>query len=175
MKYYKYIDLDFANVAEKIKILITNNPNIIKSFWTTMNSQLILYAFPEIQKMFDPLKINVRTVSLVSVTTFSNTSGIHRDYSDRDVRINIPIINCEGSKTNFYKSEYAPTKLFLPNNVPYYQIDYDKCTIVDSFCLNKPAAIRVTELHQVVANPFHLPRISCTVDFKENIDYIIND
>jgi hypothetical protein len=172
MKYYKYLDLDFLDVSEKLKTYTINNKDKIQGFWTYLDTPKMLYLFPEIQKMFDPLNIKIKRLSLITATVSSTENGIHRDHTDCNVRINIPILNCAGSITNFYKSDAEPVKLLLPNGVPYYQIEYNKCTLVDSFCLDRPAAIRVTEPHQVIVGTT-VPRISCTIEFEENIDYLL--
>ena len=172
MKYYKYLDLDFLSVAEKLKTYILDNKDQIEGFWTRLDTPRILLLFPEIQKMFDPMNIKIKRISVVNVDPSRN--GIHRDDTNCNVRINIPILNCDSSVTNFYKTDAEPIKLFTPNGTPYLQIDNSQCVLVDSFCLNKPAALRVTEPHQVVANPDYSPRIACTIEFVENIDYLLD-
>jgi hypothetical protein len=171
MKYYRYLDLDFLHVAEKLETYAINNKDKIKGFWIPLDTPKILYLFPEIQKMFDPLNIKIKRIILVHATM--PLGEIHRDISDCNVRINIPILNCIGSITNFYKSDTEPVLKRLRNGTPYYYKESNECTLVDSFCLDRPAAIRVTALHQVIVNNACVPRISCTIEFEENIDYLL--
>jgi hypothetical protein len=172
MRYYKYLDLDFVPVAEKLKTYLLDNKDKIEGFWTNLDTPKILLLFPEIQKMFDPMNIKIKRISVVTVDP--SYTGIHRDDTNYNVRINIPILNCEYSVTNFYKTDAEPIKLFTPNGMPYLQIDNSQCVLVDSLCLNMPAALRVTEPHQVIVNPNYSPRIACTIDFVENIDYLLD-
>lgn len=172
MRFYKYLDLDFLPVAEKLKSYILDNKDQIQGFWTRLDTPRILLLFPEVQKMFDPMNIKIKRISVVTVDP-SNT-GIHRDDTDCNVRINIPILNCNSSVTNFYKTDADPIQKFTPNGTPYLQIENSKCILVDSFCLDRPAALRVTEPHQVIVNPDYSPRIACTIEFVENIDYLLD-
>jgi len=176
MKYYQYLDLDFLPVVEKFKIYISNNNDKIQGFWTYLDTPEMLAFCPEIQKMFDPMNITVEHISIITadIGHTNNRNSIHRDDTNSNVRINIPILNCAESITNFYTTSEDPVKMYLPNGIPYFYYDYNKCTLVDSFSLYKPAALRVTELHQVVANKNHLPRISITVEFEENIDGLLD-
>jgi hypothetical protein len=172
MKYYKYLDLDFLSVAEKLKTYVLDNKDQIQGFWTRLDTPKILLLFPEVQKMFDPMNIRIKRISVVTVD-LSNT-GIHRDDTNCNVRINIPILNCATSFTNFYKTDADPIQKFTPNGTPYLQIENSKCILVDSFCLDRPAAIRVTEPHQVIVNSDYVPRIALTIEFIENIDYLLD-
>ena len=173
MKYYRYLDLDYTVACEKLKKYAIENASKIKSFWTYLDAPKIIKLFPEVQSMFDPLNINIKKISLITTSNTSIKNGIHRDDTDCNVRINLPIMNCEKSITNFYESNAEPTKLFLPNGVPYLQIDHNLCKLVDSICLDRPAALRIKEPHQVVTFE-NSKRISCTVEFFENIDYLLD-
>jgi hypothetical protein len=174
MKYYRYLDLDHKVACEKLKNYAMENASKIKNFWTFLNTPKLLKLFPEVQSMFDPLNITIKQISLITSNNTSIRDGIHRDHTNCNVRINIPIMNCEGSVTNFYSSNAEPQKLLLSNGIPYYQIDYNKCVLVDSFCLEKPAALRIREPHQVIASSQQSPRVSCTIEFVENIDYLLD-
>jgi len=172
MKYYKYIDLDYKIFAEKMKSYIFSNGEMFKTFWTQLDSDLILSNIPETSSMFKPYNINVMNISITRSFNTNSLLGLHRDYSEAELRINIPILNCEKSVTNFYYSTVDPTLEILANGIPYLDYNYKNCTLVDSFCLDRPAILRVKEIHQVVANANYLPRISCTIDFKENIFHL---
>ena len=174
MKYYKYLDLNYKTTCEKLKLYALEKESEINNFWNVLDTPSILKIIPEIQYMFDPLNINIKNISLIKTVNTSINNDIHRDYTICKVRINLPIMNCEESTTNFYKSTANPKKGFLTNGVPYYQIDLIDCELADSMCLNKPAVLRVQEPHQVIANKQFLPRISCTIEFYENIEYLLN-
>lgn len=175
MKYYKYLDLDYKRAVDSLRSYVTLNRSMIKSFWTYLDTNEVLKLYPEVQEMFNPLNIHIKTISVIASSSTSLTEGIHRDYVENPVRINLPLLNCEGSVTNFYRTTVEPEKKYLPNGIPYNKIEYKNCVLVDSFCLDRPAALRVKEPHQVVANKLKLPRISCTIDFIEDIEYLLED
>jgi hypothetical protein len=174
MKYYQYLDLDYKVAAEKLKLYYLEEADNIKSFWNPLNTIKILQMIPEIQYMFNPLKIKIKHIHLIKTDNTSICDGIHRDDTTCNVRINLPIMNCDEAVTNFYTSGTEPIKKFLINGGPYYYLKLSDCKLVDSMCLHMPAALRVKEFHQVVANKQFLPRVSCTIEFYENIDYLLD-
>lgn len=173
MKYYRYIDLDYKKSADILRSYFKENQHMFKTFWTHLKAKEILKTYPEIQEMFNPLNITIQEINMIVSYNTNPLDGIHRDHTEQNVRINIPILNCENSITNFYKSDVKPTLSYLLNGFGYAHITRENCTLVDSFCLDRPAAIRVRELHQVVTNSKNLPRISATFQFIENIDYLL--
>lgn len=173
MRYYKYLDLDFLPVAEKFKTYALDKRVPLGGSWVNLNTEEVLGLFPEIQKMFDPMGITVSRISLITVN--NEQTVIHRDYTNKNVRINVPILNCAESVTNFYTTDIDPIRKFTPVGVPYWYYESDKCKLVDSFSLNRPAVLRVNELHQVVTNVSYLPRMSITIEFTEDIDYLLED
>lgn len=171
MKYYKYLDLDHTVVCDKIRRYI--GKNITPIFWNHTNRDHMLSKIPELQTMFDPLGIHIRKISILNAW-FTGQGTIHIDACDAKVRINLPILNCDNSVTNFYKSNAPLVSSVLPNGVPYFKIDPSQCELVDSFCLNRPAAIRIGAPHQVEVLSRVVPRISCTIEFEENIEYLLD-
>jgi hypothetical protein len=138
-----------------------------------MNRDDMLLKIPELQTMFEPLGIHIRKISIVTAW-FLNPGAIHVDEGNVSVRINLPILNCENTITNFYRSTAPLVRSLLPNGVAYFRIDPDQCELVDSFCLDRPAAIRIGAPHQVYVKSAVVPRISCTIEFKENIEYLLD-
>ena len=172
MKYYQYLDLECQSVCQQLKEFVLRKPEIIKGFWTELDVNMLLSEIQGFQEVFDPLNIHIDKVSLIY--TDRTVGAIHTDTSPVAVRINLPVLNCENTETIFYKSSVPPVRRYLPNGVPYEHIDPIMCTIVDRFCLSGPTAIRVLAPHSTAAASEDLPRISCTVRFKENIDYLLD-
>ena len=174
MQYYKYLDLDYQVACRKLKAYILKNSSLLTDFWNDINTQEVMLSIPEIQKMFDPLSIKIKQISILVTRPKSIHDGIHIDHTSTNVRINLPLFNCEHSVTNFYSTTGLPTKMFLPNGVAFEDLDYSSCKLEDSFCLNQPAALRVTVPHQIVVNPDIDYRVSATIEFEENIDYLLD-
>jgi hypothetical protein len=122
MKYYKYLDLDFLPVVEKFKIYISNNKDKIQGFWTYLNTPDILAFCPEVQKMFEPMHITVKHISIINadISHTNHRNSIHRDDTNSNVRINIPILNCAESITNFYTTSEDPVKMYLPKGLNFF-------------------------------------------------------
>jgi hypothetical protein len=174
MKYYRYLDLDYKNVIDKISPYLLENFSKSNSFFVPLNNQNILQKFPEIQKIFDPLNIHVDKLALIVYnSTWHNF--IHIDDPEDSTRINFPILNCEKSQTNFYQLKQGRSMKTDPagilSNVLY--AESQDCVLVDSFCLDQATVLRTNVLHNVTLNPDVSFRISLTAKFKENIDYFL--
>jgi hypothetical protein len=174
MQYYKYLDLDYQVACQKLRAYILENSSLLTDFWNDINTQEVISSIPELQTMFDPLSITIKQISILVTRPKSIYDGIHIDYTSTNVRINLPLVNCKHSVTNFYSTTKVPTKEFLPNGVAYKDLEYSSCTLEDSFCLNRPAALRVTVPHQIMVNSDIDYRVSATIEFEENIDYLLD-
>ena len=172
MQYYRHLDLDFTEAQQCLLEFCKENKSKLTAFWNNTNTPELLAKYPAIQKMFDPLGLHVERLSIIATR---ENSFIHVDHVKEKVRINIPILNCEHSLTKFFVTDKEPSKHFLPNGTPYYFFKEEDCTLVDSMCLNRPAALNVQELHQVVLTTPNVTRIACTISFKENIDHLLVD
>ena len=170
MQYYKFLDLEFEHVSVKLKSFYLKNENMFKTFWTNVSLVPIINEIPELQEMFDPLRITIKSVSFVKST--NRFSEIHRDHTVYLSRINLPVLNCELTKTKFYTTDKEPTKKLLPNGVTYLSFNAKDCVQADSFCLSQPALLKVQELHQVCSDNPNLPRVSCTIGFHEDIEHL---
>jgi hypothetical protein len=100
MKYYRYLDLDYKNVIDKISPYLLENFSKSNSFFVPLNNQNILQKFPEIQKIFDPLNIHVDELALIVYnSTWHNF--IHIDDPEDSTRINFPILIVKNLKLIF--------------------------------------------------------------------------
>jgi hypothetical protein len=172
MKYYRYIDLDYKIILDDVRSYIKNNPSKLKSSYTNLDLTDFLNSVPKFPSIFQPLNLTIKTVSVI--ISNDKFGSIHVDQADCKVRINIPILNCEKSETRFFINHGAVQRRVLQNGVAWFYVDPSKCDHVDTLVLDKPAVLRVTVPHQVVAGDV-LPRISISVRFHENIDHLIND
>ena len=61
MKYYKYLDLDYQSVADKIKIFLEARPEFVapgRGAWVAAPREIVKEA-PELLTMFKPLGLDV--------------------------------------------------------------------------------------------------------------------
>jgi hypothetical protein len=176
MKYYKYLDLlGWEEVAEKIKIYLMLRPylcdEVANGPWTNADLEELYVEIPELVKLFEPLNITINNVSFF--TQSRKICNIHRDACTENFRINIPIINCEGSITRFFKSTKPPILTTQPNGIPYEIEDSSGCILVASAEVIKPTLLRVREPHQVVIFHANYPRITCTIKFNEDVEHLL--
>jgi len=98
----------------------------------------------------------------------------HKDYTGAIARLNIPILNCEGTWTTFYEN-LKSRRLMLPNGNPYYMTvnkDYTEVTRVEMI---KPAICRISEGHSVLMDEERCPRIMLTVSTIPDVGLLLDD
>jgi hypothetical protein len=176
MIYYKKLDLEFETVAKKTLEYATFHKDKIKSFWTNINFENFSKHVPEIITMFSPLNITPTRISLITaVTPDRSDPGIHRDHTSIPVRINVPILNCEYSQTKFWRTTSESTVEFIPGtDIPYFYLKESECELADTLVLDRPTAIRISEPHSVHVGE-KVPRLALTIEFAEDIEYLLND
>jgi hypothetical protein len=170
MNYYKHLDLNFNSVSEKLKKYVVGNSKKHKNFWNPDNG--VLDSIPELHNLFEPYKIDIQQAIIIATANTDKTQGIHIDYNRGSTRINIPIINCSNSITNFYRT-FEEVVLVNKPNLIYYELQYNHCRLVDSFVLHCPTVMRTDVPHQVVVSPGHTPRISCSLWFEQDISFML--
>ena len=174
MKYYKYIDLPNVKAIQARTLeFIQKHGFMDKRGWHYLPLQQFTYFCPEVNLALGKYKLWAKETIAIIVSNL-NHSKIHIDYVDPmlpECRINIPILNCAGSTTEYYSGgEFIKTvRERLPDD-PYLNFREDDASIikVDEFELIRPAVIRVKEPHRVVPNFEAVPRISLSL--RCNID-----
>jgi hypothetical protein len=177
MNYYKYLDLNWQPAAEKLKQYIYKNPwtyltNLRKSSWKDTDLNTITSNIPELLEMVSPLNVTIRQVSFF-ISNYPKGS-IHIDAeSQSKCRLNIPVLNCENTETRFYTTTDEPVLIKQDNGVPLYRITPESCTHVDQYYLTQPVLFRNTQPHQIISNNPINPRISCTIAFHQDLEYLL--
>lgn len=121
-------------------------------------------AVPEIKTAFNEIGLNPVFGALLAMHRQEESSP-HYDTVTPQVRINLPLLNCDGSSTEFY--EDRDTKVFLnPHNpsVAYIAEDPSVLTKIDEVEVNYATILRVSALHRVILGP-NVPRFTLTVGF----------
>lgn len=177
MRYYKYLDINWQPVAEKIKNYITSERTefltpLMSSSWRNLNVSEMLAVVPELRELFAPLGLTIHHMAFFVSDYAVGTIHIDHDMHS-NCRINIPILNCENTETRFYKTLVEPIKVLQANGVPLLKLDPSKCVHVDQFYLTQAVVFRNDQPHQVVSNNPNRPRISCTIGFNEDIEHLL--
>jgi hypothetical protein len=141
--------------------LIDNN----NLFYSVIDQQEYFNAVPELLKFFQDLNLSCTRISLIKV--FKNNVGIHTDNSPSHgatVRINIPVLNAEHSRTVFYENfNNQRTTKELKNGAIYHEFLDRDCKEIDSVCIDAPTAINVSVPHRVICKQFPRIALSCHV------------
>lgn len=176
MKYFQYLDLDWKPVSDKLKHFVLNNKELVgydQSGWKTIPISNFLHIIPEVIEMLKPLDAFPTRISFH--ITYQANNCIHKDASIHDCRrILLPIMNCEGSVTKFYKSNKQPSLGYQLNGVPGYfnDIELSDCEFMEEYQLDRAVAIRPKELHAVYTTNDKFPRISCPIEVNKDLSHL---
>lgn len=173
-RYFKYLDLDWQTSSKKLAKMseeLSKKSFSIRSNWLDVDTKTILQQTPELVEMVKPLNATIRWVAFF--VSQGNPGIVHIDGdSYSKCRINIPVLNCDDTETQFFKTSSKFTRITLPNNAVYYRIDREMCKYVEHFKLTQPVLFRNTEPHMVVCNHDKI-RISCTISLNEDLEYLL--
>jgi hypothetical protein len=175
MKYYKSIEMnDFDQIKKTtLEYAIEQNYSKKSGFraikWSDYRSYCpqILTAF----SMYDLIPVN-------GFFIVTNVIGpLHMDYKSSRApvcRINVPILNCEGTLTEFYTGgQYLPkTKT---GNFSYLIIDdFSMATKIAEVEVLKPTVLRIQEPHRVVPNLKTTPRITLSLIMNKDPVFLLD-
>ena len=128
---------------------------------------------PELVDLFDlyNLKIN-ETVFGFGAMVHNSVLPIHVDWGRHDYSMNIPLINCDGTFTSFYKAEGEPKlrpafSYAGVNYTPHYSYSNMKVNVIDKFESNIPCVMHIQTPHNV-ANPLSTIRINLLIRHNNN-------
>jgi hypothetical protein len=182
MQYWKSVEAgDHKTYASKIlELYHTENKSYfqrINYFWNQIRADKkdeLIRRIPEmsrIEELYGPIK------QLSLLILCDDTSTLHTDHtiglnSGVEARLNIPVLNCEGSITAFFKFDDLIRSLFTIGKDgtkcwPYIDRYYEKpITQVE---LVQPTILRTSEPHTVLCKNCTFPRISLTMSFETDI------
>jgi hypothetical protein len=198
MKYANYIDIpDWELLRDKIIAFREKQPHKDILWWCYFADE-IKKEIPELISTFESMGLDMRQMILFTTphndldqadSTHPEAVFIHTDREDNpesrydkkpvltdfetSCAINIPLINCAGSTTLFYK-------LLNDNDDVYYQVTdcggHAKSDVeeVFRFELTKPAVLKINVPHAVY-NPHKDVRVVATFRFYNNLDYLFKD
>ena len=176
MKYYAYLNLDEFEVIQQKTLEFIQPIDKINYGFSLLDKNKFLSVCPELQQSFD--KFNLRVDGVALYVTYID-GPIHIDYKTNklnECRINIPILNCAGSRTQFFSGgEFDAT--VQKNGLTYYKLKETDTSIVkeDEVEIIKPVVMRIQEPHRVVNNPDgEVPRICMTVFTDKDPVFLLN-
>lgn len=194
MRYFKHIDIDnYQKVLDNSTRFVSENyltsqSSSFQQFdWTTYVSYC-----PEILTAFSKYDLEPYA-GFVYIIYNQDESPLHTDYvSDvhNKCRINIPIFNCEFSRTFYYRKTTealeqervvqknsmfdAVTKTKFINYIKYKEDD-PSLEKVDEVVVDRPTIMRVQEPHRVMIDSNHVPRVVLTIHTRKDPAYLLDD
>lgn len=117
---------------------------------------------PEIDQAFSELGFNIKFI--IAYIMFSDYEGaIHIDSGSDRARVNIPILNCNDSKTGFYDNVKLNQEIF-PNGAVFYSVSNLDYTLVDEVTVDEPTVLRISKPHGIkLGASQEVPRITLSV------------
>ena len=150
------------------------NRSLPKASWYNLNLMTLIKECPEIILAFN--KYDLKPVIAGAYVMYDpNHTSVHVDEYPAQARINLPLLNCKNTYTNFYESKDEPIKWINPDSgVVSYNIvgDYK---LVDRVEITQATILRTKVLHSVdlpISNP--VPRITLSLGFNKDPVFLLN-
>lgn len=181
MHYFKKIEIDsYQEILNgALRYLKIEEPNVYNRIEDTtyypLNLEKLIVYCPQLLTAFDrySLKCNVA----VAYVMYSNAhSIIHVDKFYHDARINLPLLNCQGTKTIFfsggeYELVHNPLTLTNAKKIKSFKgLSYHTHVEIDG-----PTVLRVNEPHTVVMHNKNAPRITLSLGFDKDPIFLLED
>jgi hypothetical protein len=179
MKYWKRIKMkDLETIQHKsLKYIKNNRDKFVDAPFSPINFKSFVEAVPEFMSAFE--EYDITPVQVSAYIMYSNSDGAaHKDYLTDSARINIPIINCENSWTNFYKLVVPGTEPKVVVNSkgqPYISYSPEDIVLEDRVQIIEPTIIRPLEIHSIEMDDTRVPRITLTVCTRPVPEFLLMD
>lgn len=176
MIYFKEIDLaNFEKIKKESQLYFSKWARLPIGF-TLLDKERFLKNCPELISSAKEAQIGIKNIGAY-ITYHQSDSKVHIDYINpiwNQCRLNIPILNTEGSLTEFYSGGNFQ-EVRQENNLTYLEsIDesYIKVTEVEML---RPTIIRVQTPHRVNTNTNKVPRICLTIFTDVDLVKFLNE
>lgn len=133
----------------------------------------IFLSIPELKAELDKLNWTPYVFGIgFYIISPTNGTHIHLDSTTFNHSLNIPILNCENTFVNFYKTESEPKKevyKLYDTLINYNRFDPADCEVIDQLEMLTPHVINVQEPHNVV-NKNTKSRITLLIRLRNELD-----
>lgn len=162
---WKYVELDQGEV-DRIKEKYLSVLPVEKHFFQTLDLGIKEFMG---RPIFKTVIINAMPTS---------TGQIHKDHRPHDqnqLAINIPLINCDNSVTEFWDTDEDRTRIqYSSSKSPYIHFNRDRCKKIDEFVLTQPVIFR-TDLPHSVNNYSTEPRLAISLRLEKDPWDLVNE
>ena len=101
-------------------------------------------------------------------------TSIHKDTTYPLARINIPLLNCNNSYTEFYENVITTDWINPDTGIISYRVANNDYKLADRVELTQATVLRVSEAHKVHIDEAVVPRIALTLGFYPNPIFLLN-
>jgi hypothetical protein len=181
MQYYKSIEMNDFNLIKQITLqyAIEKNHLIDKGTFRFINwDEYTLYC-PQILTAFSMYDLTPVT-GYFHVSHGRRGNDLHIDYQSNELpmcRVNVPILNCEGSVTEFYTGgNYLPYNAKSNGSYSFLMVeDFSLAIKVAEVEILKPTVLRIQEPHRVVPNLDAVPRITLSLIMNRDPVFLLDE
>jgi hypothetical protein len=178
-RFFKHIDLPgWEKVAETVLEWTNKNTDFCTNKryrgWTSIDTRKMIFEVPELGQLFESAGFKITNISFFLRNDLI-PSPPHSHVGDDLARINIPILNCKGTFTKFYKSSAVDNLVDNPQGMPLYQLSsFNEAMEIASCEISVPTVLSVKTLHAVIV-PLKapLPRIMISVKVDPDPIYLL--
>jgi len=181
MQYWKIVEAgDYKVYGQKILELHRKKPEFfrhINLFWNPVKTDRlkeVLDNIPEFQgviEKFGPIK------QMAVLTLGTDSSTLHIDHTDDlnngvQARLNIPLLNCEGSSTAFFEMDEKTFQMHesTPSGAKYWPTSLrNSLEPITEIELIQPTILRTSSPHTIFCRTCQYPRISLTISFVNDV------
>jgi hypothetical protein len=188
MIYYKKIEIDNLTTIQQKTLEFLKNTyadrffnNIPYPSFNVIDVRGLLRSVPELTESFEKYGLTIDGAGVHIL--YKDNSRIHKDANSptRTTRINIPILNCEGSRTQFYKGGGDWVNKPIDENYPdraWSMMPSDPLSLmfVDQVNIDMATLLRINEPHTVSLpdNP-KVPRITLSLTFTKDPVFLLEE
>lgn len=175
--FYKTVDVpNWQAISSKMRLFVEQRPKVFGRGYhinlMRLDEQEVRQECPELNRAFDHLNLKVTDV-MVFVLWNQDQCGIHKDTWHHAARINMPLLNCEGSFTAFYSDDEPSVRVKNGQGKFVEVLKNQVAPIQCKFELAEPTVMRVLSFHKVLLprGVRNAPRISLSLGF--DIDPVV--
>ena len=179
LTYYKLLDLEnYDTIITKCLNYVKSkdivyNRKLERASWYNLSVRELILACPELVESLDTYNFKIYMAAAFVMYDSSHTS-IHIDQYHSKARINLPLLNCHNTYTNFYEGDSEIVRWVNPDSGVVSYNTTGQSRLVDRVEMRQATVIRTKVLHSVdlpAGNP--VPRITLTLGLNKDPVYML--
>ncbi len=148
------------------------NEDYLANGWVDID-QTILDTVTSIKPLFAQIRL-VPVHVAIYVSKGVGSHEIHTHPTREHARLNLPIMNCEGTYTVFYETASRPMVVRNKQGVGLMAYKPEDCTELERFVTRKPTVLHIRTPHQVLTPDAPVyPRITATFQFQKDPVFLL--